>query len=112
MRHYVYMAMLGLGGLAAIVVGLVWCLAVLAARRVFERTLASALVDAVKLQAVDLIEHVKNPLLRRIVNQRTGEYVGNKLVDHVREDLKRRLVIGVAITAGGIGATAGAFFVP
>lgn len=112
MLHYIYMALLGLGGFAAIVVGLVWCLAVLAARRVFERSLGSALADIVKLQAADLIEQVRNPLLRRIVNQRTGEYVGNRLVDFVREDLRRRLVIGVAIAAGGIGAVIGAFFVP
>lgn len=112
MLHYGLIVLLGLAGLAAIAVGIAWCLAVVVARRVFERALNSVLADIVRLQAVDLIEQVKNPLLRRIVNRGTGEYVGNALVDFVREDLWRRLMIGLGIIAIGVMAIAGIFFVP
>lgn len=110
--RYALAVFIGVSGLIGILAGLAWVAAVLGARKVFERVLASSAVDIVKLTATELIERVKNPLLRRIVNHRTGAMAGGMLVDFVREDLSTRLRMGFFIIAGGVVAIILAIYVP
>lgn len=110
--RYALAILIGVGGLIGIVAGIAWIAAVLGARKVFERILASSAIDIVKLTAAELIERVKNPLLRRIVNQRTGAMAGGMLVDFVREDLSARLRMGFGVIGGGVAAIILAFSVP
>lgn len=110
--RYAIMAVMLLGGVGLMAFGAAWCIAVVVARRVFERALASAFADTVRVQASDLIEKIRNPLVRRIVNQRTGAFAGNLLIDKVRDDLQWRLVLGVGIMAAGAAGFVAAFFAP
>ncbi len=110
--RYALAIVIGIAGILGIIVGIAWVAAVLGARKVFDRILASSAIDIVKLTAAELIERVKNPLLQRIINHRTGAMAGGMLVDFVREDLSTRLRMGLGIIGGGAAAFILAFFVP
>ena len=94
--------LLALAGIMTVALGIAWAAAAVAARRVFERLLASTLADTVKLQASELLDRVTHPLLRLLVNRHTGGMAGERLVTVVREDLAVRLRLGFAIIGGGI----------
>lgn len=90
---------IGLLGLFLTIGGALSTLTVAAARRLFESALASDSADGLRQRGIDLVDRIRNPLLRRIINRRSGAFVGNALVEAIREDLsaKFRLAIVTAI---------------
>lgn len=86
--NYVVAVLVGLAGIIGVVVGTVLAVSVRAARRSFDRALASGLAASTRLEVGQMMERVRHPLLRWIINRRTGEMAGGMLVSYVQDMLR------------------------
>ncbi len=105
-------AAVGLLGVLGLVAG---CLAVLvasAARRGFEAALADESDDGLRARGVLLVERVRSPALRWVINRRTGAKAGSVLVGVVRDRLAAMRRGGLVAVSSGIVAMILAFQIP
>ena len=109
---YVAAVAAGLLGLLALASGAIGLFIAASARRAFEAALADDGADGLRSRGVLLVERIRHPVLRRIVNRRTGAMAGTVLIAVVRDrlaTLRRSSVIGGVV---GLGLVVFAFHVP
>lgn len=109
---WVWTALAALLGVLALVSG---CLAVFvarAARHGFEAALADESDDGLRARGVLLVDRVKSPALRWIINRRTGAMVGAVAVAAVRDRLDTMRRGGVISIVLGIAAIVAAAILP
>ena len=102
----------GLIGVLALVAG---CLAVFVARtarRAFEAALADDTDDGLRARGVLLVERIRSPALRWIVNRRTGAMAGMVAVGVVRDRLATLHRGGLLSLGFGAASIILAAFVP
>jgi len=101
----------GLLGIVVILFGAGWAIVLAMARCAFERFLKMQLVDLTKAHVSDLLDKVRNPVVRRLLNKHAGEAAGAIVVSLVRSELKSRFRIGLLIMLAGLGVFISAFYV-
>lgn len=102
----------GLLGVLVILFGAGWAIVFAMARYAFERFLKMQLVDLTKAHVSDLLDKIRNPIVRRLLNKHAGEAAGAVVLSLVRGELKSRFRIGLLIMLAGLGVLISAFYVP
>lgn len=105
-------ALVGLLGIVSLAMsGFALSLA-LSGRRAFEAALADDGADGFRARGEVLIDRIRHPALRWIINRRTGALAGTVLIGVVRDrldTLRRSSLIGAVV---GLGLIVFAFWVP
>lgn len=93
-----------LGGLALFVAN--------AGRRAFEAALADESDDGLRARGVMLVDRVRSPALRWIINRRTGAMAGTVAIAAVRDRLATLYRGGIISIGFGVAAAIAAFVIP
>jgi len=96
-------AAIGVLGVVSMVAGLLAFLLAQSASRTFEAALADGSDEGMRARGVVLVERMRHPLLRWIINRRTGAMAGTVVVGVVRDRLaalRRGGVIGGVVGVG------------
>ena len=104
--------LLVLGGLGLILFGLGYSAAFLAARKFFERALASQAAEQGKTYIADAIAGIKSGFVRRILQGRLGAMAGSAAVGLVRGELSAGIKRGLMLAALGLCCIIASFYVP
>jgi len=102
----------GLLGLLSLVSGAIGLVLAASARRAFEAALADDSEDGLRARGVLLVDRIRHPALRWIINRRTGAMAGTVVIAVVRDrlaTLRRSSLIGGVV---GLGLVVLAFLVP
>jgi len=104
--------LVGLIGVAAVVGGGLALFVARAARKAFEAALTDDSDDGLRARGVLLVERVRSPALRWIVNRRTGAVAGRVAAGVVRDRLSTLHRGGIVTLGVGAGAIVLAAFMP
>ncbi|MBR0682589.1 hypothetical protein GXW74_19005 [Roseomonas eburnea] len=102
----------GLLGALSLVSSVVAAIVTLHSRRAFEAALVDGSDDGLRARGMVLVERVRNPLLRWIINRRTGAMAGKVLAGVVRDRFSTLLRGSVVGAVMGVAAIILAFFIP
>jgi uncharacterized protein YjeT (DUF2065 family) len=92
------------GGLAIFVAG--------AGRKAFEAALADDSDDGLRARGLVLVERIRSPALRWVVNRRTGAMAGTMAIAVVRDRIATLRRGGVVSVCFGVAAIIAAIFIP
>jgi hypothetical protein len=99
-------------GVGLIVLGLGYAAAFVAARKIFDRALASDMADQSKAYVENAVARIKSDFVRNKLIGRLGPYAGAAAVSFVRGELSSSISRGLFIAGAGVGLIVLSFFVP
>jgi hypothetical protein len=99
-------------GVGLIVFGLGYAAAFVAARKIFDRALASDMADQSKAYVESAVARIKSDFVRNKLIGRLGPYAGAAAVSFVRGELSSSISRGLFIAGAGVGLIVLSFFVP
>ena len=104
--------LVALAGVGLIIFGLGYAAAFAAARKIFDRALASDVADQSKAYVESAIARIKSDFVRNKLVGRIGPYAGAAAVSFVRGELSSSITRGLVIAGAGIGLIVLSFYVP
>ncbi len=104
--------LVALAGIGLILFGLGYAAAFVAARKIFDRALASDMADQSKAYVETAIAKIKSDFVRNKLVGRIGPYAGAAAVSFVRGELSSSITRGLVIAGAGVGLIVLSFYVP
>jgi hypothetical protein len=104
--------LVALAGFGLIVFGLGYAATFAAARKIFDRALASDMADQSRAYVETAVERIKSDFVRNKLIGRLGPYAGAAAVSFVRGELSSSVTRGLFIAVAGVGFIILSFYVP
>ena len=100
---------IGLAGLGLLLFGGGYCALFASARIVFDRSLKSAVADSGRQYVETALAGIRNPWIKRILNENVGDAAGAAAVSIVRGSISSRIRQGLVMMLGGLALIISSF---